>query len=463
MSIFFRSNAWKKKKVNWEISYQNLFKLQNRIVEQIEKKNFRKVRHLQRLILRSISSRLIVSQKILELQHFEQFNLYKKNYKSNFLEIPSISSFIELDKSLSYNFNTKHQKHFVYLQFLSLLWLLAVIPIHETFTYSSFYNSRLYRNHTDVLNEVCQRLKTANFDWALILKPTGFFRSKNQNWLMKNALIEKKFLIYFTNFQKLANFSIKHYKYSQGIKGIKKISLIKILKNFSFYNNLPKRPSTDLTHVLYYNDLLIVLCTNLYHLKNLYKSLFLSFQNRGLFIKKNRIWIVNITKDKGFNFLGWSIKKKKNKIYLDISRENIKSHQLEIKKFLKSTRFVPIDSIITSLNKKIANWQAYYAYSPSIYKVWSEMNYYLFWRIWRWCKKRHKNKGSKWLYSRYWSYKKGQKWVFNFNNCYLKSYSLDQQTIIPLPASLNVCKIKNLTLVKNILFQKYPANKYNIY
>ena len=114
-----------------------------------------------------------------------------------------------------------------------------------------------------------------------------------------------------------------------------------------------------------------------------------------------------------------------------------------------------MDKVIIELNKKIINWQQYYAYTPELYKVWSEMNYYLFWRVWRWCKKRHKNKGSKWIYNRYWKIKENKKWIFHTNNQYLKSYSIEQQPIIHLSASINVCKTKNFGTVKNILFQKH--------
>lgn len=39
-------------------------------------------------------------------------------------------------------------------------------------------------------------------------------------------------------------------------------------------------------------------------------------------------------------------------------------------------------------------------------------NNYLFWKIWRWLKKRHRNKSSKWLYNRYWQKSTLNKWIF---------------------------------------------------
>ena len=79
------------------------------------------------------------------------------------------------------------------------------------------------------------------------------------------------------------------------------------------------------------------------------------------------------------------------------------------------------------------------------------MNYYLFWRVWRWCKKRHKNKGTKWLYNRYWFYNEKNKWVFHTNSQYLKKYNLKCIKIIHLAGSMNACEIKNWKTIQNSL------------
>ena len=169
-------------------------------------------------------------------------------------------------------------------------------------------------------------------------------------------------------------------------------------------------------------------------------------------VKKNRLWVINTLL--GFNFLGWSFRKKQGRVIVKISRENIRSHQIDIKKFLKSARFMPIDKVIIQLNKKITNWQSYYSYTPNLYKTWSEMNYYLFWQVWRWCKKKHKNKGAKWLYKRYWFCDEKNKWVFHANMQYLKKYKLKPIKVLPLSSRLNVCKIKNWKYNYHILLMR---------
>lgn len=468
MPIFISRNF--RKTVNWKSAHKYLLNLQNRIVKQIEKKNYRKVRDLQRLILKHFSSRLIASQKIIENKDLKKFNLYKIRQNDPLSNVFNLNNYIELEKFLfsgPFSF---------YFQFLYLLWTLALLPLHETCREPFSYNYRLYRDHTDILRDLCQIVKKPKFKWILIIKPEGFFSRKNKKWLFQNAFIEKQFFIRLINTKEFANFSIKDYKYNQNLIETTKISLTKIVKNFSLQgynsfssgstvrntleeeilsNKLMDRTTSELYSgsILYYNNLLLIPNKHLTELNLSYKSLFKFLGTRGLIIKKNRIWVLSL--NEGFNFLGWFIKKDKQKLTLKISYQNIRSHQLEIKRILKSSRFLSIDKVINRLNEKIIKWQSYYAYTPNLSRTWAEMNYYLFWRIWRWCKKRHKNKGSKWIYKKYWHSSQNKKWIFHYNNQYLRSYDFMRKNMISLNASINACKVTDLKKIQYLLFQKY--------
>ena len=355
---------------------------------------------------------------------------------------------------------------------MELLWVLAFIPVNETLSDPLSYNYRLYRNQVDIVQELHSTFNFTDYKWLLIIKPTGFFKTKNQTWLMKNILLEKKILKFNIENEKFANFSRKYYNHKEIIE-TKKISLTKLIKSSCFYGfakfkeqALPEFLSSSINQqevfnipIIYYSDIIFIPGNNLIKLKIVYKLIFQFLNDRGLVVKKSRLWVINLLH--GFNFLGWSFQKEKGRITIKISRENIKSHQLDIKKFLKSASFLPIDKTIIRLNKKIINWQYYYSYTPNLYKIWSEMNYYLFWRVWRWCKKRHKNKGVKWLYNKYWFYNEKNKWVFHANRQYLKKYELKGLKIATLPSSINACEIKNWKTNQNIVLIK-AANMKNL-
>ena len=462
MNIYLENKFKNSKKINWYSIHKKILKLQTRIVKQLKKRNFREVRNLQRLLLKSFGSKLLVSQKLINKKDINKFNRYKRNRNNLFLNSLNLNNFIQIKYYDIFKKDFENPSKLLYFQFLQLLWVLALLPINETLSDPLSYNYRIYRNQVDILKELYFTFNFTDYKWLMIIKPTGFFQRKNKEWLSKNALLEKKFLEFSIESEKFATFSRKYYNHKEVIE-TKKISLIKLIKSSCFYDfyQFKKQNLSEITcytsnkdklssvPILFYSDLIFIPSTNLVNLKIIYRLIFQLLNQRGLVVKKNLFWINNLLY--GFNFLGWSLKKEKGRITTSISRENIKSHQLDIKKFLKSARFLPIDKVIITLNKKITNWQYYYSYTPNLYKIWSEMNYYLFWQVWRWCKKRHKNKGTKWLYNRYWAYNEKKKWVFHANKQYLKKYKLKHMKIISLPSSINFCEIKNWKTHQNIL------------
>nr|ARS45002.1 hypothetical protein [Ostreobium sp. HV05007bc] len=468
MNIYFYQKSKNTKTIDWYRIHKRVFKLQIRIVKQLKKKNFRQVRNLQRLILKNFGSKLLASQKIINKDSVYKFNMYKNKKNNLFLNSLNLNNFIQLQKYDNYNPLNEDSKNFPnlqYSQFLQFLWVLALLPINETLSEPLSYNYRLYRIQVDILKELYFTFNFTHYNWLMVIKPYGFFKNKNEQWLSKNVFLEKKFLNFIIKNEKFATLCRKYYNHKEVIE-TRKISLIKLIKSSCFYSfalfkkqNLVEIASSKITKnelltlpIIFYNDLILIPGKNLVNLKKIYKLTFQFLNQRGLVIKKNRFWVINLLS--GFNFLGWSLKKRKGRLIIKISRENIKSHQTDIKKFLKSARFLPIDKVIIKLNEKIISWQSYYSYTPNLYKTWSEMNYYLFWQVWRWCRKRHKNKGVKWLYNRYWYSNEKNKWVFHSNMQYLKKYKSKCIKIMSLPGSINVCEIKSWKDRRRILLMR---------
>ena len=454
------------KYINWKKSYKNIIKIQDRIVKQVEKKNFRKVRNLQRLLRKSFSAQLIISQKIIEKKSTKKYNIYK-NIQTQLLKKWNIIDFTKnIDVESTNIFESKFFSHF---HLICLLWNLAILPVLETESEHFSYNFRLYRTQHDFIYQLLEIINQTNSNWMLILKISSFFNQKNINWLNNNFIIEKKFLLFYLK-SGLFNTNNKfEQKFSRHGKQIlePKISIQKILQSYSLQGLIYSSKSlknallfvqdkdlASLTNIpfFFYNNLVIIPSTNYNQLTNLKLIIQKIYKKRGLRLQKKWTWILPLKE--GINFLGWNLKKNHDKVILRINRYNIKAHKLEIKRFLKITGNQPIDKVIDRLNQKIIHWQYYYAWALNSYQTWSEMNYYIFWRIWRWCKKRHKNKGSKWIYQRYWIKKKSQNWVFSVNDHSLISYSRIRPKIIWLPGSINVFKLKNYKTVYNVQVKK---------
>ena len=154
--------------------------------------------------------------------NINKFNLYTKNSNNLYLHSLNLNNFIQ-----SQNYETFNEYNPNYFKFLDLLWVLAFIPINETLSDPLSYNYRLYRNQVDILKELYSTFNFSDRKWLLIIKPTGFFKTGNEKWLIKNALLEKKILKFNLKNEKFANFSRKYYNHKEIIE-TKKISLTKI-------------------------------------------------------------------------------------------------------------------------------------------------------------------------------------------------------------------------------------------
>lgn len=170
-------------------------------------------------------------------------------------------------------------------------------------------------------------------------------------------------------------------------------------------------------HLMEYNGLILLALKKKRDFRLSHNSLIYYAQIHGL--KINFIKFYSL--DQGLYFLGWFFHKKNHSFEGFISHKNISNHQKELNHCLKTSENKPIDKIIYELNQKILRWQKFYNCSIQFSKACSQfdrkfkLNDDLFWLIWRWIKKRHRNRSSKWLYTRYWKKSTSRRWIFSAN------------------------------------------------
>lgn len=129
----------------------------------------------------------------------------------------------------------------------------------------------------------------------------------------------------------------------------------------------------------------------------------------------------------GFDFLGFNIRQ--YKVGRTKSGKNaygkllgfktiIKPSSKAIRKHVHSLRLT-IDNhngagqaqLIAALNRTIRGWARYYSAVAST-RVFNKLSNMLFEALWSWAKRRHPNKGKKWVANRYWRVDQGKGWNF---------------------------------------------------
>lgn len=359
---------------------KKLFQFQKKI--QSFKNQPRCCRQFQRLLTRTRCIQFLIIRQIL----FSE--MHKKN--------PSL----QLSKQF---LQSKEYCSFLKIHITYKLWTLSLVPLLETDKKLRMCLTR--KTNSQIYSTVHQIFKTSAIQYLMIFKISNFWSSKNKLWILSNVCIEKKFLIH-------------------GLKIEKKSCLKTLIQYFSIVHLcvlikeqlLAKTPKFRLEFFEYNCFLFFPLTYETKHQQHIQTLLSDLAELHGLSLKFVQLYPVS----DGLDFLGWHFKKQwLNPTVLSLA--NIRSHQNELKKYLKMTaqKGVPVDQIIDTLNKKIQTWKEFCGAQNLPFKL----NDYLFWRIWHWIQKRHRNKSSKWLYARYW--KKSpthHQWMFSMNHVFLIPY-----------------------------------------
>lgn len=130
---------------------------------------------------------------------------------------------------------------------------------------------------------------------------------------------------------------------------------------------------------------------------------------RGLEINEEKTRIVHI-KD-GFNFLGFNLRQYKGKLLIKPQKEKVLKFCREIGRIISSCATWTQQNLIHKLKPILLGFANYYRGVVSK-KTFSYINHRVVMYLYRWAKRRHPNKGKKWVKNRYFHHIEGNDWTF---------------------------------------------------
>lgn len=131
---------------------------------------------------------------------------------------------------------------------------------------------------------------------------------------------------------------------------------------------------------------------------------------RGLRLSSEKSKIARI--EDGFDFLGANVRKYKGKLLIKPSKDNLRSFTRKLREFVRGHRGISTVEMIRALNRKIQGWTSQnrqLVASDTFHKMDSS----LFKCLWKWAKRRHPNKGSKWVKAKYFRTQGSRNWIFS--------------------------------------------------
>lgn len=132
-------------------------------------------------------------------------------------------------------------------------------------------------------------------------------------------------------------------------------------------------------------------------------------KQRGLELSEEKTHIRHISD--GFNFLGFNIQQLKEKTLCRPEKGKLLTKAREIREWLKNHKHSDPLDVISTLNPIIRGFGNFYKIGSSS-KALSHLDYLVWEAIFRWAKRRHPNKGSRWVMRKYFKPRGNYTYVF---------------------------------------------------
>jgi RNA-directed DNA polymerase len=173
-------------------------------------------------------------------------------------------------------------------------------------------------------------------------------------------------------------------------------------------NGLQQTLGSTYGYIRYADDLLV--CANTREQIEAAKSIIEEWlQQRGLTLHPEKTRIVHI--NDGFNFLSFSVKRYGGKCLIKPQKEKVLAFLAKLRSWLNKHKQATAEHVIRHLNQILRGWANYYKTQVS-----KEIFYYVstqVWKmIWKWCLRRHPNKGKQWVRDKYFGFHENARWKF---------------------------------------------------
>ena len=129
--------------------------------------------------------------------------------------------------------------------------------------------------------------------------------------------------------------------------------------------------------------------------------------SRGLRLSEQKTVLTHI--QRGFNFLGHTVRKYGDKLLTKPSKSNFQGLLGKVKECIQSSLGIQTEALIRKLNPILRGWANYYQYT-SAKRTFNRVDHEVFRTLWRWTKRRHPEKSARWRRRKYFS--AAENWTF---------------------------------------------------
>jgi RNA-directed DNA polymerase len=412
---------------NWPQIEAEVKRLQMRIAKAVREGRWNKVKSLQRLLTRSHSGKMLAARRVTE-------NRGKKT--------PGIDGKVWRHPSTRWRGMTSLRHHGyramplrrIYIpkssggkrplgipcmkdRAMQALWKLALDPIAETLADPNSYGFRPHRGAADAIarcfNALAQR---ASAQWILEGDIRGCFDNFSHSWILEHIPMDRVILRQWLEAGYVEEGFLFETRAGTPQGGI----ISPVIANMTLdgleaavhasVGKTTREHRTAKAYVVRYADDFVVTGASKEFLQAQVLPAIRRFMaERGLELSPQKTRITHITQ--GFDFLGQNVRKYGNTLLIKPAKKSIKTLLDKIRDIVKVNSSKTQEALIRHLNPVIRGWAMYHRHVVSK-QVFSFIDNHLWHMLWGWAKRRHPNKGARWIKDRYFHNNERTAWNF---------------------------------------------------
>lgn len=413
--------------INWRKVRQTVRRLQVRIAKAVKEGRWGRVKALQRLLTTSFSGKALAVKRVTENHGKSTPGVDRIIWNSPGKKVRGISSLKRRGyrpQPLRRVFIPKANGKLRALgiptmidRAMQALHLFALLPIAETTADPNSYGFRPYRAARDAIGRCFLALKgKGTAEWVLDADISGCFDEISKDWLVANIPMDKAIL------QKWLNSGYMHDgKWFETRAGTPQGGIISptlanmtldgmeaVLQRHFGHKYRYRNPDPKVFLVRYADD--FVITGSSLEVLEIAKALIVDFlAERGLSLSAEKTRVVRV--EEGFDFLGWTARRTKGKLFITPARKNVAAFLRKIRTIIKAAPSMTHGELIDRLNPIIRGWATYHRNQVAS-RTFTKVDHAIWELLWQWACRRHPNKPRQWVKDKYFPRLGTRNWVF---------------------------------------------------
>ena len=411
--------------IDWAQAEARVRRLQARIVQACQAGRWGKVRALQHLLTHSFAAKVLAVRRVTENKGKRTPGVDGETWTTPGQKMAAVRSLRQrgyqpqpLRRVYIPKRNGKRRPLSIATlrdRAMQTVYLFALDPVAEVQADPNSYGFRVGRSTADAIDQCYKVLRhKGSARYLLEGDIRACFDEIDQRWLEGHTVIDTKLLhrwlragyyegprLYPTEKGAAQGGPLSPVLANVTLDGLERL----LAEHFP-----PKRAPYPQVFLIRYADDFLITGRDRSLLETRVKPLVEAFlQERGLTLSPEKTVVTHI--NEGVDFLGQHLRTFGGRLRITPSAKNVHAFLDKVRVHIRKNRQATAGELIEQLNPMIRGWAAYHRHVSS-WRTYVQVDAAIFKAVWAWARRRHPNKGARWVRKQYFHTVGNRHWVF---------------------------------------------------